>query len=175
MIDDLYSTRILTLAANMPHAGRLPLPHGTGEQVAKLCGSKAIVDVRIDGSSRISEFAQEVKACALGQAAAALVGEVAVGATLAEVREARDDMLSMLKHGGDGPEGRFEGLRAMRQVADYPARHASAMVGVEALLKALEEAMMSRLDSCVPGWPPRDETPGEVSAEPERTIRAGRA
>jgi len=175
MIDDLYSTRILTLAANMPHAGRLPLPHGTGEQVAKLCGSKAIVDVRIDGNSCISDFAQEVKACALGQAAAALVGEVAVGATLAEVREARDDMLLMLKHGGEGPDGRFEGLRAMKQVADYPPRHASTMVGIEALLKALEEAMMMRLDSCVLGWPPRDEIPGEASAEPERTTRAGRA
>jgi NifU-like protein involved in Fe-S cluster formation len=175
MIDDLYSTRILTLAANMPHAGRLPLPHGTGEQVAKLCGSKAIVDVRIDGNSRISEFAQEVKACALGQAAAALVGEVAVGATLAEVREARDDMLLMLKHGGDGPEGRFEGLRAMKQVADYPARHASTMTGIEALLKALEEAMTTRLDSCVLGSSPHDEIAGEHSVEPERTTRAGRA
>lgn len=175
MIDDLYSTRILTLAANMPHAGRLTLPHGTGEQVAKLCGSKAIVDVKIDGNSRIAQFAQEVKACALGQAAAALVGEVAVGATLAEVRDARDDMLTMLKYGGDGPEGRFEGLRAMKQVADYPARHASTMVVLEALVKAHEEAMVTWLDSCVLGRPTADAIPGEDPIEPERTRRVGQA
>lgn len=175
MIDDLYSGRILSLAANMPRTGRLPLPHGTGEQIAKLCGSKAIVDVRIDGNSRIADYAQEVKACALGQAAAALVAEAAIGAALAEVREARDDMLLMLKHGGDGPEGRFEGLRALKQVADYPARHASTLVAVEALLKAHEEAMMTRLDSCVLGWPPRDEIPGETPPQNARTRRAGTA
>lgn len=175
MIDDLYSARILTLAANMPRAGRLALPHGTGEQVAKLCGSKAIVDVRIDGNSRIADYAQDVKACALGQAAAGIVGEVVVGATLAEVRDLRDDMLLMLKHGGEGPEGRFEGLRALKQVADYPARHASTMVVIEALLKAHEDAMVMRLNSCVLGWPARDEIPGEHPTDSERTRRAGSA
>lgn len=175
MIDDLYSGRILSLAANMPRTGRLALPHGTGEQVAKLCGSKAIVDVRIDGNNRISDYAQDVKACALGQAAAAIVGEAAVGATLDEVREARDDMLLMLKHGGDGPEGRFEGLRALKQVADYPARHASTLVAVEALVKAHEDALMTRLDSCVLGWPPSDEIPGETPPDAARTRRAGTA
>lgn len=175
MIDELYSARILTLAANLPHSGRLALPHGTGEQVAKLCGSKAIVDVRIDGDNRIVDFAQDVKACALGQAAASLVGEVAMGADLAEVREARDDMLMMLKHGGDGPEGRFEGLSALKQVADYPARHASTMVAIEALLKAHEDALMTRLDSCVLGWPAREAVPGEMTPHTGRTRRAGEA
>jgi len=175
MIDELYSTRILKLAANLPHSGRLPLPHGTGEQVAKLCGSKAVVDVRIDNNSRIADFAQDVKACALGQAAASLVGEVAIGADLQEVREARDEMLLMLKHGGDGPEGRFEGLRALKLVADYPARHASTMVALEALLKAYEAAMLFRLDSCVLGWAPPDAIPGEAPLDTERTRRAGRA
>lgn len=174
MIDDLYSTRILTLAANLPHSGRLELPHGTGEQVAKLCGSRAVIDVRIDRNSHISHFAQDVKACALGQAAASLVGEVAVGATLQEVREARDDMLLMLKHGGEGPEGRFEGLRALRPVADYPARHASTMVAIEALVKAHEAALMMRIDSCVLGWEQPDEKalPGETAP---RTTPAGSA
>ena len=175
MIDDLYSGRILTLAANMPRAGRLELPHGTGEQVAKLCGSRAIVDVRIDGNNRICDFAQDVKACALGQAAAAIVGEAALGATLAEVRDARDDMLQMLKHGGEGPEGRFGGLRALKQVADYPARHASTMVGIEALVKAHEDALMTRIDGCVLGWPSPDESSGEHPLEGDRTRRAGSA
>lgn len=144
MIDDLYSARILTLAANLPHAGRLPEPEGTGERVAKLCGSRATVDVVLDAEGRIDRFAQDVKACALGQAAAGVVGEVVIGASLDELRTARDAMSAMLKSGGAGPEGRFEGLRALKQVADYPARHASTMVGIEATLDAFAQALAAR-------------------------------
>lgn len=141
MIDDLYSARILTLAANLPHAGRVAAPHGTGEKVAKLCGSRAVVDVVLDEQGRIVEFAQDVKACALGQAAAGVLGESILGASEADIRQARDAMLTMLKSGGDGPTGRFEGLRALKQVADYPARHASTMVAIEATLAAVEQAL----------------------------------
>ena len=144
MIDDLYSTRILTLAANLPHAGRLPVPDGTGERVAKLCGSKATVDVVLDADGCVADFAQDVKACALGQAAAGVVGEVVIGATTEELQSARDAMLAMLKSGGEGPEGRFEGLRALKQVADYPARHASTMVAIEATLDAVSQALAAR-------------------------------
>lgn len=141
MIDDLYSARILSLAANLPHSGRLAAPEGTAERVAKLCGSKAIVDVALDDEGRIKDFAQTVKACALGQAAAGVLGEAVVGAMIAEVEAARDAMLSMLKSGGEGPTGRFEGLRVLRQVADYPARHASTLVAVEATLEAARQAL----------------------------------
>ena len=141
MIDELYSARILTLAANLPHSGRLAAPEGTGERVAKLCGSKAIVDVTLDDAGRVAAFAQDVKACALGQAAAGVLGEVVIGASADELLAARDAMLAMLKSGGEGPEGRFEGLRALKQVADYPARHASTMVAVEATLDAVREAL----------------------------------
>jgi len=141
MIDDLYSARILSLAAHLPHSGRLAAPQGTAERVAKLCGSKAIVDVVLDDQGRISDFAQTVKACALGQAAAGVVGESIVGATAKEIAEARDAMLAMLKSGGDGPDGRFEGLRVLKQVADYPARHASTMVALEATLDAVNQAL----------------------------------
>lgn len=141
MIDELYSARILGLAANMPHAGRLATPGGTGERVAKLCGSKAIVDVVVDDDGRIKDFAQDVKACALGQAAAGVLGQAVIGATLAELEQVRDAMLDMLKAGGDGPEGRFEGLRALKLVADYPARHASTMVAIEATLEAVRQAL----------------------------------
>ncbi len=141
MIDDLYSARILSLAANLPHSGRLTAPEGTAERVAKLCGSKAIVDVVLDDQGRIKEFAQAVKACALGQAAAGVVGESILGASASEILEARDAMLAMLKSGGDGPVGRFEGLRVLKQVADYPARHASTMVALEATLDAVNQAL----------------------------------
>ncbi|WP_339871863.1 iron-sulfur cluster assembly scaffold protein [uncultured Brevundimonas sp.] len=141
MIDDLYSAHILRLAANLPHAGRLPAPDGTGERVAKLCGSKAIVDVALDDQDRISAFAQDIKACALGQAAAGVLGESVIGATLVEIQAARDATLAMLKTGGDGPTGRFEGLRALKQVADYPARHASTLVAIEATLEAVHAAL----------------------------------
>ena len=141
MIDELYSARILRLAANLPHSGRLATPQGTGERVAKLCGSKAVVDVTLDAEGRIATFAQDVKACALGQAAAGVLGEAVIGATANELSAARDAMLAMLKAGGEGPQGRFEGLRALKQVADYPARHASAMVAIEATLDAVREAL----------------------------------
>ncbi|CAN5212585.1 iron-sulfur cluster assembly scaffold protein [soil metagenome] len=145
MIDELYSARILSLAANLPHSGRLPALHGserwgTGERVAKLCGSKAIVDVVLDADGRISDFAQDVKACALGQAAAGVLGESILGASAIEIEDARDAMLAMLKSGGEGPYGRFEGLRALKLVAGYPARHASTMVALEATLDAVRQA-----------------------------------
>jgi NifU-like protein involved in Fe-S cluster formation len=146
MIDELYSARILSLAANLPHSGRLAAPQagerrGTGERVAKLCGSKAIVDVNLDAEGRICDFAQDVKACALGQAAAGVVGESVLGATAPEIETTREAMLAMLKSGGEGPEGRFEGLRALKLVADYPARHASTMVAIEATLDAVRQAL----------------------------------
>ena len=141
MIDELYSARILTLAANLPHSGRLAAPEGTGERVAKLCGSKAVVDVTLDAEGRVAGFAQDVKACALGQAAAGVLGEAVIGASVEEITEARDAMSAMLKSGGEGPEGRFEGLRALKLVADYPARHASTMVAIEATLDAVKQAI----------------------------------
>jgi NifU-like protein involved in Fe-S cluster formation len=141
MIDELYSARILKLAANLPHSGRLAAPEGTGERVAKLCGSRAVVDVVLDDAGRVAAFAQDVKACALGQAAAGVLGEAVIGATAGELEIARDQMSAMLKAGGEGPTGRFEGLRALKQVADYPARHASTMVAIEATLDAVRQAM----------------------------------
>ena len=106
MIDELYSARILSLAANLPHSGRLAAPHGTGERVAKLCGSKAVVDVVLNAEGRIADFAQDVKACALGQAAAGVLGESVIGRLRRRDREhARRHARPCLKSGGDGPAG----------------------------------------------------------------------
>ena len=144
MIDELYSARILALAANMPRSGRLAAPDGTGERTAKLCGSRAVVDVVLDDEGRVADFAQDVKACALGQAAAGVIGEAVIGASVEEIAAARDALSAMLKSGGEGPVGRFEGLRALKLVADYPARHASTLVAVEATLEAATLAQAAR-------------------------------
>jgi hypothetical protein len=98
----------------------------------------------LDAEGRVARFAQDVKACALGQAAAGVVGQAVIGASADELLTARDAMLAMLKSGGEGPDGRFEGLRVLKQVADYPARHASTMVGLEATLDAVSQALAAR-------------------------------
>lgn len=144
MIDELYSARVLSLAANLPHSGRLPAPEGTAERVAKLCGSKAVVDVVLDEEGRVAEFAQDVRACALGQAAAGVLGQSVIGASEAELSAARDAMVAMLKSDGEGPNGRFQDLRLLKQVADYPQRHQSTMVAIEATLEAVRQALASR-------------------------------
>jgi NifU-like protein involved in Fe-S cluster formation len=140
MIDELYSAKLLTLAANMPRAGRLTAPDGSAERVAKLCGSKVIVDVAMDGE-RVADFAQDVKACALGQASAAVLGTQVVGASLAEIEMARDAFRAMLKAGGPPPEGRFSDLAMLAPVKDYPARHASTLLAFEAAAAAVRQAM----------------------------------
>lgn len=162
MIDDLYSARILGLAANLPHAGRLASPDGTGERVARLCGSRAIIDVTLDDQGRITDFAQDIKACALGQAAAGVIGEAAIGATPDEITTAAAALTAMLKAGSEGPEGRFEGLRVLKPVADYPQRHASTQVAMGALIDAIDMALATSLAT--------REIP-----EADRTRRAGAA
>jgi NifU-like protein involved in Fe-S cluster formation len=139
MIDDLYSARILKLAANMPRAGRLDAPEGSSEKVAKLCGSRIVVDVKLN-DGQVSDFAQEVKACALGQAAAAILGENVIGASLDEIEQARDSLTLMLKSGGDAPEGRFKDLAVLAPVKDYPPRHASTLLAFEAAVDAVRQA-----------------------------------
>ena len=103
MIDDLYSASILRLAANMPRAGRLAAPDASSEKVSRLCGSRVLVDLKLDGD-QVCEFAQEVKACALGQAAAAVLGEHVLGARVDEIESARDQLRAMLKSGGSPPD-----------------------------------------------------------------------
>jgi len=139
MIDDLYSARLLALAANLPHAGRLAEPDASAEKVAKLCGSRVVVDVKVkDG--RVVDFAQDVKACALGQAAASVLGAHVLGATLEEIEMARDGFRAMLKNDGPAPAGRFSELSMLAPVKDYPARHASTLLAFEATAEAVRKA-----------------------------------
>jgi NifU-like protein involved in Fe-S cluster formation len=139
MIDDLYSTNILKLAADMPRAGRLPAPDASSEKIAKLCGSKITVDVLVE-DGRVADFAQDVRACALGQAAAAVLGEHVIGADLNEIETARDALRAMLKADGPVPTGRFSELSVLQVVKDYPARHASTLLAFEAAAEAVRTA-----------------------------------
>ena len=140
MIDDLYSAKILKLAANMPGAGRLAAPQGSATRVAKLCGSRVTVDIALDDQGRVSDFAQDVKACALGQASAAVLGAHALGADLAEIDMARQALRAMLQDGGDPPVGRFSDLAMLEPVKAYPARHASTLLAFEAAAEAVRAA-----------------------------------
>ncbi len=139
MIDDLYSARILALAANMPHAGRLAEPGASSEKVARLCGSKVVVDV-VMADGRVADFAQDVRACALGQAAAAILGEHVLGASVEELAAGRDDLRAMLKTGALPPQGRFADLAVLAQVREFPARHASTLLAFEAVTEAATAA-----------------------------------
>ena len=143
MIDDLYSDRILGLAANMPRAGRLARADASAERVSKLCGSRVVVDVVLDGE-RLADFAQDVKACALGQASAAVLGAHVIGASVADLELARDALSAMLKAGGAAPRGRFADLAVLEPVKDYPARHTSTLLAFEAVVAAAREAQLAQ-------------------------------
>jgi NifU-like protein involved in Fe-S cluster formation len=140
MIDDLYSGKILGLAANLPRAGRLAAPDARSEKVAKLCGSTITVDVILDDDGKVADFAQEVAACALGQAAAAILGAHVIGADLGEIELARDALRAMLKTDGSPPAGRFSELAVLQPVKAYPARHASTLLAFEAAVEAVARA-----------------------------------
>ena len=139
MIDDLYSAQLLKLAANLPRSGRLAAPQASVEKVAKLCGSRVLVDVVVE-DGRVADFAQEVKACALGQAAASVLGAHVIGATPEELERARDQFRAMLKADGAAPDGRFADLALLAPVKDYPARHASTLLAFEAAAEAVRQA-----------------------------------
>lgn len=134
----LYSSRILRLAADMPHTDRLVSPQATVKKRAPLCGSTVTVDVNLN-DGRVTEFAQDVKACALGQAAAAVVGHAILGRTEADIRRARDELFTMLKSDGPVPSAPFDGLEVLSPAKDYKNRHASIMLTLDALVAAIDD------------------------------------
>lgn len=137
MIDDVYNRTILELAGNIPRLGRLAHPQASATAHSRLCGSTITVDLVLDGD-RVGDFAQEVKACALGQASASVLARHVVGATAAEIRAAREALRAMLKENGPPPEGRFAELRHLEPVRDYKARHASTLLAFDATCAALD-------------------------------------
>ncbi|WAX93288.1 iron-sulfur cluster assembly scaffold protein [Aminobacter sp. NyZ550] len=138
MIDDIYNTKILGFAGNIGRLGRLDHPDATATAHSKLCGSTVTIDLAMkDGI--VTDFAHEVKACALGQASSSIMAEHVVGASADELRAVRDTMLRMLKEGGTPPEGRFGDLKYLEPVRDYKARHASTMLTFDAVVDAITQ------------------------------------
>ena len=143
MLNDVYNTRILELAGNIPRIGRLPEPDASATAHSKLCGSTVTIDLKMDGDT-VTDFAHEVKACALGQASSSIMARHVVGATASELREVRAAMLGMLKEGGPPPEGRFADLAFLEPVRDYKARHASTMLTFDAVVDAIDQIEAKR-------------------------------
>ena len=131
----LYSGRILALAADIPHLGRLPAPTGSARKRSPLCGSTVTVDLVLkDG--RVADFAQDVKACALGQASAAILGGVILGRSLAELQAARNMLSAMLKDNGPVPAAPFQGYEVLIPAREYKNRHASILLALDAACEA---------------------------------------
>jgi NifU-like protein involved in Fe-S cluster formation len=143
MIDDVYNAKILGFAGNIPRIGRLEAPDASARAHSKLCGSTVTVDIRMDGDI-VSDFAHDVKACALGQASSSIMARHIVGASAAELREVRETMLKMLKENGAPPQGRFEDLKYLEPVRDYKARHASTMRTFDAVVDAIGQVEAKR-------------------------------
>lgn len=138
MINEMYNARILEFAGNIPHIGRLDSPDATAKAHSKLCGSTVTVDLKMQNGV-VTDFAHEVKACALGQATSSVMARHIIGSTEAELRALQAQMTAMLKDNGAPPEGRFEDLRFFEPVRDYKARHASTLLTFDAVVDCLDQ------------------------------------
>lgn len=144
----LYNAEILRLAACIPHAERLTGPDATARRTSPVCGSRVTVDVGLGGDGRISRFGQEVRACALGQASAAILGRHVLGETAESVGAAHDLLKDWLKGEGALPPAlaeHFPELALFEPARAHPARHPSILLSFEATAAAAAAAgAMSR-------------------------------
>ena len=139
MINDVYNAKILGYAGNIPRIGRLDNPDASATAHSKLCGSTVTVDIRMD-KDIVTDFAHDVKACALGQAASSIMASHVIGSSAAELRRVREEMRAMLKENAAPPTGRFEELKFLEPVRDFKARHASTMLTFDAVVDAIRQA-----------------------------------
>jgi len=135
----LYNSNILRLATSIPHQARLAEPQATVSKRSPICGSRVTVDVVVDREGRVAELGQEVRACALGQASAALMGEHAIGRTPAELASARDALTAFLAGERNDP-GEWPGLELFAPARPHAARHASIRLAFEAVAEAAAQA-----------------------------------
>lgn len=145
MSETLYNTAILRLAATIPHAARLNAPQASVVRVSPICGSRMTVDLDLDPAGRVVAFGQEVRACALGQASAALLGAHVVGRTGAEIAAARDELAAYLK-GDAATPGDWPGLELFGPARPHKARHGSILLAFQAAAQAADDAAAARTD-----------------------------
>ena len=144
MLDDVYNKRILELAGNIPRLGRLPSPDASATAHSKLCGSTVTIDLKMDGDT-VTDFAHDVKACALGQASSSIMARNVVGAKASELRELRENVRKMLKENGAPPtNGRWADIAVLEPVRDYKARHASTLLTFDAVVSAIDQIQQKR-------------------------------
>jgi SUF system NifU family Fe-S assembly protein len=139
MLNEVYNKRILELAASIPRLGRLPAADATATAHSKLCGSTVTVDLKMDGDV-VTDFAHEVKACALGQASSSIMARHVVGSNAAELRSLRETVRRMLKENGAAPaSGKWSDITVLEPVRDYKARHASTLLTFDAVVSAIDQ------------------------------------
>ncbi len=143
MINEVYNERILDLAGNIPRLGRLPDPDASATAHSKLCGSTVTVDLKMDGPF-VTDFAHDVKACALGQASSSIMARHVIGSHPAELRELRETVRKMLKENGPPPSGKWADIAVLQPVRDYKARHASTLLTFDAVVQAIDQIEAKR-------------------------------
>jgi NifU-like protein involved in Fe-S cluster formation len=143
MLSDVYNRRILELAGGIPRLGRLPAPDASATAHSKLCGSTVTVDLKMDGDT-VTDFAHEVKACALGQASSSIMARHVVGAKAEELRNLRETVQKMLKENGSPPAGKWSDIAVLEPVRDYKARHASTLLTFDAVVDAINQIEAKR-------------------------------
>src|SRR5881628_589312 len=144
MLNDIYNKRIIELAGNIPRLGRLPDPDASATAHSKLCGSTVKIDLKMDGPV-VTDFAHEVKACALGQASSSIMASHVIGSKAAELRELRETVRKMLKENGKPPkDGKWADISVLEPVRDYKARHASTLLTFDAVVDAIGQIEAKR-------------------------------
>ena len=143
MLNDVYNRRILELAGNIPRLGRLADADATATAVSRLCGSTVTIDLKMDGDT-VTDFAHQVKACALGQASSSIMARNVIGARAHELRELRETVRRMLKEDGAPPGGTWSDIAVLEPVRDYKARHASTMLTFDAVVDAINQIEAKR-------------------------------
>jgi NifU-like protein involved in Fe-S cluster formation len=138
MLNDVYNSRILELAGNIPRIGRLETPDGTATAHSKLCGSTVTVDLKMTDDT-VTDFAHDVKACALGQASSSIMARHVIGAKADELKELRETVRRMLKEQGAPPAGKWADIAVLEPVRDYKARHASTLLTFDAVAAAIDQ------------------------------------
>jgi NifU-like protein involved in Fe-S cluster formation len=138
MLNDIYNKRIIELAGNIPRIGRLAAPDASATAHSKLCGSTVKVDIKMEGPV-VTDFAHDVKACALGQASSSIMARHVVGSNAEELRQLREAVRKMLKENGSPPEGKWSEIALLEPVRDFKARHASTMLTFDAVVDAIDQ------------------------------------